>query len=75
MVVGQLLCMMQELRFIFFFIHIYTCYDSLLAIEEAAAVCWLPLLLKENGGNPEDFIKICRVNINDIKPNNCYLQG
>ena len=32
-----------------------------IAIEEAAAVCLLPLLLKEKGGNPEDFIKICRV--------------
>ena len=67
MVVRQLhvSCMMQELRFIYFFSSIQNVFipvmTSLLAIEEAAAVCLLPLLLKEKGGNPKDFIKICRV--------------
>ena len=42
----------------FFLIYFACCFQG---IQEAAAVVFLPLLLKEKGGSPEQFIKICTV--------------
>ena len=49
-------------------------------MKEAAAVCLLPLLLREKGGNPEDCLKVCGVSqiLMILKPiflHCSYLQG